>query len=347
MTLATALGPILGHARAGKAPSREECMYLLQLPEQSYECAMLRATADQLSRKKFDQSGMLLAQIGIETSPCPANCKFCSFARDYTDIPAGKMSLDDILFYSRNLTNHGNLHSLFLMSMHDFDFDNLLRVIGELKRQLPDDLQMVVNIGDFDRAQATELRAAGVQGAYHVRRLREGSDNTLDPEDRLRTIENIRTAGMDWYTCCEPIGAEHSPQEIVEQIFEAYTIGCFQNAAMRRVALPKSPLSSHGQISELRLAQIVSVVFLAGLECKELKSIAVHEPNELVLVSGANCIYAEAGANPRDTEMKTERSRGFGLPDCERLFMECGYAQVVLPSGTHIRLQADGTKLSA
>ncbi|NMB60767.1 MAG: hypothetical protein GYA18_00330 [Chloroflexi bacterium] len=345
MTINTSIQAILEQAQAGKIPSREECVQLLQLPEQSYESALLRATADQLSRVKFGQAGMLLAQIGIEIAPCPANCTFCSFARGYTDLPASKMSLDDIFLHGKHLTAHENLHSLFLMTMHDFDFDNLLQAVSELRKHLPADVDIVVNIGDFERQQANELHVAGVKGAYHVRRLREGIDNTLDVEERWRTIENIRHAGMDWYTCCEPIGPEHTPQEIIDQIFEAYAMGCFQNAAMRRVALPKSPLFSRGQISELRLAQIVSVVFLAGLECKELKSLAVHEPNELGLLSGANCIYAEAGANPRDTEAQTERSRGFGLADCERLFMECGYAQVVLPSGKHADLQSNRIKL--
>ncbi|NMC45278.1 MAG: radical SAM protein [Chloroflexi bacterium] len=347
MTIHTTIQSILEQAQAGKAPTREECISLLQLPEQSYESALLRATADQLSRAKFGHAGMLLAQIGIEIAPCRANCKFCSFARDYTDLPVHKMSVEDILLHGKNLSAHGNLHSLFLMTMHDFDFENLLQVTSALKKHLPAEVDVVVNIGDFDPQQANELHAAGVNGAYHVRRLREGIDNTLDAEERLQTIENIRKAGMDWYTCCEPIGPEHSPQEIVDQIFEVYAIGCFQNAAMRRVALPKSPLSRHGQISELRLAQIVSVVFLAGLECKELKSMAVHEPNELGLLSGANCIYAEAGANPRDTEAQTERSRGCGLADCERLFMECGYAQSVLPSGKLATLQSNGIQLFA
>jgi 2-iminoacetate synthase ThiH len=106
MTIHTTIQSILEQAQAGKAPTREECISLLQLPEQSYESALLRATADQLSRAKFGHAGMLLAQIGIEIAPCRANCKFCSFARINTDLPVHKMSLEDILLHGKNLSAH-------------------------------------------------------------------------------------------------------------------------------------------------------------------------------------------------------------------------------------------------
>ena len=149
--------------------------------------------------------------------------------------------------------------------------------------------------------QARELQAAGVNGAYHVLRLREGEDTALDPVQRRQTIGNIHDAGLDFYYCCEPIGPEHSPAELVEQMFVGIENGCFQHAAMRRVAVPGSPLAARGQITELRLAQITAVVALAALNSANTRNIAVHEPNLIGLTSGANVVYAETGINPRDT----------------------------------------------
>ncbi len=54
------------------------------------------------------------------------------------------------------------------MTMHTFDFE-----------RLPQGTRIVGNIGDFDLAQARELNAAGVNGAYHVCCVREGVD-TVD-----------------------------------------------------------------------------------------------------------------------------------------------------------------------
>lgn len=102
-----------------------------------------------------------------------------------------------------------------------------------MRTVIPLHARIIVNIGDFDQGQANILYQSRVTGAYHVSQLREGIDTQLDPEDRFGSIETIRKAGMDWYTCCEPIGPEHSAQELVDQLFLGIDLGCFQHAAMR------------------------------------------------------------------------------------------------------------------
>jgi biotin synthase len=236
----------------------------------------------------------------------------------------------EILDRAKTFTEGNNLYALFLMTMHTFDFDYLLETASAVRAVIPPQTRLVVNIGDFDTVQANMLSQSGVSGAYHVRRLREGIDTRLDPEDRIETIENIRKAGMDWYYCCEPVGPEHSSQELVDQLFLGIELGCFQHAAMRRVPVPNTPLAKKGQISDRRLAQIVSIVTLAALECPEIKTIAVHEPNLLGLVSGANTIYAEAGVNPRDENKHTENSRGLGVNDCREMLIETGFSRILL-----------------
>ena len=111
----------------------------------------------------------------------------------------------------------------------------------------------------------------------------------------------------------------------MEQMFLGIEYGCFQHAAMRRVFVPGMPLSSRGQITELRLAQVVAVVSLATLGCSETQNIAVHEPNLLGLTAGANVVYAETGANPRDTEADTSRNRGIDMADCRKMMYEAGF----------------------
>jgi biotin synthase len=173
------------------------------------------------------------------------------------------------------------------------------------------------------------LKAAGVSGAYHVCRLREGTDTALDPAQRKATIQNLKDAGLDWYYCCEPIGPEHTPEELTDQIFIGLEYGCFQHAAMRRVYVPSAPLSPHGQISELRLAQVTAVVTLATLACPETRSIAVHEPNLLGLTAGANTVYAETGANPRDTKKDTTGHRGRDIRACKMMLYEAGFENLL------------------
>ena len=320
---------ILDAAQTGHAITKEECVFLLQFHETSLEAGLLRAVADAVTRRRFDNGGIVLGQIGIEIAACPGKCKFCSFGDGHTAFTPGVMSDEDILRSADNFTASGELYALFLMTMHTFDFERLIHIVQMLKERIPQETQIVVNIGDFDQSQARNLKSAGVNGAYHVCRLREGTDTALAPEERKATIRNIKDSGLDWYYCCEPVGPEHSPEELADQIFIGLEYGCFQHAAMRRVYIPSAPLSPQGQISELRLAQVTSVVALATLACPETKSIAVHEPNLLGLTAGANTVYAETGANPRDTEKNTTGNRGRDINACKLMLYEAGFKNLL------------------
>jgi biotin synthase len=329
---------LLDLAQRGRAPSKEECVFLLQFPEISMEAALLRAVSDSITRQRFDNEGIVLGQIGIETIPCPGACKFCSFGEGHTTFESSAMTDEDILRDADSFTASRELFALFLMAMHVFDFERLAHIVRLLRERLSQNTQIVVNIGDFDQAQAQDLKAAGVNGAYHICRLREGIDTALAPEHRKSTIRAIKDAGLDWYYCCEPIGPEHTPQELADQIFIGLEYGCFQHAAMRRVYIPSAPLSPCGQISELRLAQVTAVVALATLACPETRSIAVHEPNLLGLTAGANAIYAETGANPRDTGKNGKAHRGRNVKDCRMMLYEAGFKNLLTSPKSRIAL---------
>jgi biotin synthase len=335
------LHSILDAALNGQAPGKEDCVYLLEFPSESLEASMLMAAADAVSRRRFGNKAILLGQIGIDTAACPGNCRFCVFGKEHTSMPTSRLSLEEIRRRAHLFGISGDLYALFLMTMHEFDLDWLLEVIEAARKEIPSHTQIVVNIGDFDLAQARQLRQAGVHGAYHVCRLREGTDTALDPEARKRTFQVIKDAGLDFYYCCEPIGPEHSAQELVEQTFLGMGYGCFQHAAMRRVYVPGVPLSANGQITERRLAQVVAVVALAALACSETTNIAVHEPNLLGLAAGANAVYAETGANPRDAKADTAGNRGMDMAACRRMIYEAGFTALMRGDGTTVPLNLD------
>jgi biotin synthase len=338
MQLGKEVDRILQRSLDGHVPSREDCVALLRFPSDSLEARALMAVADTVSRRRFGNEAILLGQVGIETAPCPGNCGFCVFGEAHTQFQRNRLSLEEVLVRARAFAEGGDLYALFLMTMHDFDVEELLEVVSGVRNSLPPQTQIVVNIGDFDAAQAKELRTVGVQGAYHVCRLREGTDTALSPEERKKTFRIIRNAELDFYYCCEPIGPEHTPEELVEQLFLGIEYGCFQHAAMRRVYVPGLPLSSKGQITELRLAQVVAVVALATLGCWETQNIAVHEPNLLGLAAGANVVYAESGANPRDTEPDTSSHRGLDMAAARKMLYEAGFTALRLGDGRTISL---------
>jgi biotin synthase len=324
---------ILDRAQGGIPPSRRDCIAMLDRPASSVEASVMRAVADGISRRRFDNEAMVLGQIGIETGPCPGQCKFCSFAESHTRFAPYAMSIDEIISVADSFRASGDLFALFLMTLHRFDFERLITIVRALRERMPLQPQIVVNIGDFNRDQADVLRDAGVNGAYHICRLREGRDTGINPDIRKKTIKAIKDSGLEFYYCCEPIGPEHSSEELVEQLFLGIEFGCFQHAAMRRVYIPDTPLASRGQITELRLAQVTAVVALASLACTDTRNIAVHEPNLIGLTSGANVIYAETGANPRDIVKNTSGHRGRDVRACKSMLYEAGFDCVVTAAG--------------
>lgn len=319
------LNNILENAYNDKAPGKPECKFMLEFEENSIESGLIRAAADDIMRRKSENSAILLGQIGIDVSPCPGGCKFCSFGEDNTSFVPEHMSLEKIKQKTKEFTNDGDLYGLYLMAMHDYKLERLLDAVNAAYEEAPSSTQIWVNVGDSSKEAFQEMKKAGVTGVYHVCRINEGIDTKLNPKDRIQTMDNALEAGLELYTCCEPIGPEHTVDQLVDNMFIGIEKQIYQHAAMRRVAVPGTPLAKHGQISELRLAQIVAVISLASMRVDSMAYMGVHEPNELGYTSGANIITAESGVNPRDIRRDTSRGRGFDLDACRRMLIDCGF----------------------
>jgi len=325
MKIDTRLQAIFDKAWNSEPLTREDCKYLLGFSEKSYECGLIRSTAAAVIRSKNDNSAIILGQVGVDIRPCPGGCKFCIFGEQHTAFKPIKMPREELHTKIVDFCREGDLYALYLMTMHEYDFEHFLGLI-ELARQVaPQTTQIWANVGDTSYERLQEIRAAGVTGVYHVCRLREGIDTNLDPKKRVETMHLALKAGLEVFTCCEPIGPEHTVDELVDNIYIGIEAGATQHAAMNRIAVPGAPLARYGQISHLRLAQITAVTGLASVTAPTMKYMGVHEPSELGCMSGANVVTAEAGANPRDNTEDTVRGRGWDMAACRRLLFECGF----------------------
>lgn len=77
--------------------------------------------------------------------------------------------------------------------------------------------------------------------------------------------------------CVEPMGPEHTEEELVDAILLARELKPSVMATMRRIAVPGVELSKYGQISEIELAKIEAIIRLAiggGI-----RAMGVHEAN--------------------------------------------------------------------
>lgn len=307
---------IKARIEAGEKLSREEAVQLLETPVGSREYYELLYLANQYSRKAFEEKGLIFAQMGLDMQPCGVNCKFCSMAKDSM---CGKesfiRSLEEVAEEAKALADT-DIQDLFLMTTAQFSQELFLEYGKAVRAVLPPDMRLVANIADFDAEYAQKLKEAGFTGVYHICRLREGIDTGAKLEDRVRTMNAVKNAGLELYYCVEPIGPEHTNEELADEMVRVHDYPVGVMAVMKRTAVPGTPLAEKGEISAARLALICAV---ATLTARPPRAMCVHEPDELCLMAGANQLYAELGSNPRDTEKDTRDGRGFSIDDARNM----------------------------
>lgn len=313
---------ILNSIRDGKSADKQEAVELLNIRNGSEDFYKLISLANEMTRTEFHNKGVIFAQIGLNAEPCSVNCKFCSMGKDhYVMDSTWKKDIDSILLEAKNLISNG-IHDLFLMTTADYPINEFLNVAEHVKKITPDNVRLVANIGDFGYNTALKLKEVGFTGVYHINRLKEGVDTTVKSEVRIKTIKAIKEAGLELYYCVEPIGPEHSYEEIADEMLRArdYNVGAM--AVMRRIPVKGTPLYINSQISAVEISKIAAV---ARIVTRPYRSMNVHETTQMSLICGVNQLYAEVGANPRDNVSITEKNRGLSVKDIKQILTDAGY----------------------
>jgi biotin synthase len=300
---------------------QEEAELLLRLDLGGRETHALMETADRISREQFGNKGENHYHIGINVEPCPFNCKFCSLTKSagiFTNtIP---FSNDTIINWATN-AEAKNADALNIMTTGTYSFDCLLEVGKMLRERVSTPL--VANTRDINHKEGEKLLNAGFIGAYHALRLGEGRDTPFKREKRIKTIEVIKDVGLHWMNCVEPVGPEHSIQEIAELMVLARNYGATYSGVMRRINFPGSPFETFGMITEGEMARMVAVSRLVMGDIP--RAHCLHEPSSLSLIAGGNLFFPEVGASPRDSEADTGKGRGKSIEECRQIFKETGW----------------------
>ena len=315
---------ILDKALAHEPLSRQQAAWLLnEVDPLSPKMYALMGAANQLTRDGSGNRGEVHAQVGVNLAPCPHNCGFCSFASQAGVFKERHdMGAEEAAARARRFVADG-ANVIYLMTTGNCDFDGFIEVAEAVRVSIPADIPMVANVDDLGPERARQLVKAGFQGAYHAIRMGEGRDTRIPPARRLATMQAIVQAGLRLAYCVEPIGPEHTVEEIVEKIFIGREYGVWFSGAMRRTPVPGTALASRGTISELELAKIVAVVRLVMGD--SARANCTHEPNLPGLLAGANLIWAESGSNPRDSQEETTKGRGLTAAQCGQLLRDVGY----------------------
>lgn len=317
------IGELIRRSQEGEVFSREVLIQLLSYEPDSAEAFIVMAEANRISKELSGGRAEVHAQFAINRAPCQCNCLFCSFAKiNGVFTETTELTPEQAVSYARQFERDG-ANAVFMMSTANYPFERFLEISQEVKSHLLSETTLIANVGDQSLKNAVKLKEAGFAGVYHAVRLREGEDTTLSVEKRRQSIINFKEAGLKVGTCIEPVGPEHTNEELAEMIAFTASINPSFSGAARRIPIPGTKIASRGMISELRMAQIVAVTRL-GMP-RSVMGNCTHEPCTLGAVAGANLFWAEVGANPRDAAEKTEEGRGVTVKESHTIFQESNW----------------------
>jgi biotin synthase len=317
-------------SRGGDVLVRDDLAFLLSFAPGSVESYVTMAEARRMSEEVTDGKAEIHAQFAINIGLCSCDCLFCSFAKTngiFTE--STELSPEQAVAYAQQFENNG-ANAIFMMTTAEYPFERFIEISQEVRSKLKPETTLIANVGDQSLKNATRLRDVGFSGVYHALRLREGMDTGISVERRKESIANFKEVGLGVGTCVEPVGPEHTNEELAGMIeFTASFNPAFSGAA-RRISIPGTEMAERGMISELRMAQVVAVTRL-GMP-RTVKGNCTHEPCTLGAAAGANLFWAEMGANPRDVKARTEEGRGDTIERCSSLYRESGWNLLKGPS---------------
>ncbi len=315
-------------ALAGRVINRQDMIALLAIDPESKACQELGQAAREVAARVTKNKAYLWAAIGIDYRSCPMNCHYCSLGDAWGLVEeeselSEKEIIDRVEAYVEE-----NVQWIVLRTTQFYPFEKLIALAKKIKSDIPGDYKLVANTGEFDQVIAKELIDAGFEGIYHSLRLREGLDTQFEPKDRIKTMEAIKESSLKLISLVEPVGIEHSNEEIADSFYTAIKHGAIITGAMARVPVKGTPLEKYEALGEKRLAQIIAVTRLAaGIQAPD---ICVHPASKIAMKWGANVAVVESGSIPRDSSSNLKKQwQGFDPKMAAKWFEASGYRVTV------------------
>lgn len=304
--------------------TRAETLSLLALEPDSAHARLLEEKARRMAHSLAQSRGRVWSALGVDKRPCGMNCAFCSFGEKWGLIQgSSEWATEDILEAAR-LAGEGGASWFVLRTTEFFSLERLAELAASVRAVLPASCSLVVNTGELSEETAALLHKSGVRGVYHTLRLGEGKDTRFDPAERLATLATVRDSELELYHLAEPLGIEHTDEEIADRLFVGREHGSVLGGVMARINVKGTPFGGTPAVSEARLAQITALCRLFG--GSSTPDICTVPPTRRVLEAGANVVTIEIGAIPRSSQIEHNSAwNGFGLAEAKELLQSAGY----------------------
>ncbi|MGE0525690.1 MAG: biotin synthase BioB [Bdellovibrionales bacterium] len=208
----------------------------------------------------------LSSLLSVKTGGCPENCSYCPQSAHYeTGVDRHKLlAVEEVRRAARHAQNNGATRFCMGAAWREVkdgpEFDQVLELVREVKSL---GLEVCCTLGMLSEEQAKKLRAAGLHAYNHnidtSRAYYSKIISTRTYDDRLRTIANVRRAGL---TVCTGgiIGMGESDEDRIGFLWQLASFNPQPESVTVNalVATPGTPLAEREPVSALELARVIA-----------------------------------------------------------------------------------------
>lgn len=245
----------------------------------------------------------LSALLSIKTGGCPENCSYCPQSAYYkTGVNRKKlMSLEEVKEAARAAKNNGATRFCMGAAWREVkdgpEFDSVLEMVKEVKSL---SMEVCCTLGMIDGSQATRLKEAGLYAYNHnIDSSREHYSKIISTrsfDDRLRTIQNVRKAGI---TVCTGgiLGMGESETDRIAFLWQLASFEPHPESVTINALVPieGTPLQDQQVISPIDLARVVATARClmpkAMIRLSAGRKTMSSEAQFLCFLAGANSIF--------------------------------------------------------
>jgi biotin synthase len=278
--------------------SVEQVLELFELPMNE-----LMARAAQVHQENFPEGDIELATLlSIKTGGCPEDCGYCpQAARYHTDVKATKlMDVEEVLAAAKAAKEAGSDRFCMGAAWREPKDRDIEKVVAMIKGVKDLGLETCATLGMLAPEQAKALGDAGLD--YYNHNLDTSEDfygsviNTRQYQDRLDTLQSVRSAGMS--VCCGGIiGMGETRRQRAGLIAKLANLNPYPESVPinHLVPVPGTPLADQKGVDPLEFVRTIAIARITMPTARVRLSAGRQELGRPVqamcFMAGANSIF--------------------------------------------------------
>jgi biotin synthase len=296
--------------------SVEEVAALYELPFND-----LLHRAHGVHRRHFDPNAVQLSTLlSVKTGGCPEDCGYCPQAARYHTGVANEdlMSVEEVAAAARRAKASGATRFCMGAAWRGPKQRDLEQVLAMVRAVRAEGLESCATLGLLKEGQAEQLKEAGLD--YYNHNIDTAPDfygriiTTRTQEDRLRTLERVRRAGI--HVCCGGIiGMGESRSTRAALIAQLASMDPYPESVPinNLVQVPGTPLDGTQRLDPLEFVRTVACARITMPKAMVRLSAGRQEMPEAVqalcFFAGANSIfYGEKLLTTGNPEVEADRA---------------------------------------